>query len=155
MLRVFLALMILLIAVPVAGAKSFEMATASGDFSYRGIARFDSLVVIESISAGARVTGPAELKESIQCIGGKALQTCIKIVKGNAPVELRVLKPIALSLHQRGAFALAVRTATLLANVWISGCGRIGMHGDGRYRADGGAYVTYLATDSPSSLRLK
>ncbi|MEI7439608.1 MAG: hypothetical protein WCK20_08070, partial [Thermoleophilia bacterium] len=90
MLRVFIAVVVLLVAVPVAGAKSFEMATASGDFSYRGVQRYDSMVVIESISAGARVSGPTELTESIQCIDGQALQSCVKILKGKAPLELRV-----------------------------------------------------------------
>jgi hypothetical protein len=32
---------ILLVAVPVAAAKSFEMEAASGDFSYRGAVGFD------------------------------------------------------------------------------------------------------------------
>jgi len=154
-LRVFIAVVVLLVAVPVAGAKSFEMATASGDFSYRGVQRYDSMVVIESISAGARVSGPTELTESIQCIDGQALQSCVKILKGKAPLELRVLTPIAVSLHQRGAFALTVRRASALTNVWISGCGQVGLRGDGMYSADGGADVTYVATDKPSSLRLK
>ena len=155
MLRVFIAVVVLLVAVPVAGAKSFEMATASGDFSYRGVQRYDSMVVIESISAGARVSGPTELTESIQCIDGQALQSCVKILKGKAPLELRVLTPIAVSLHQRGTFALTVRRASELTNVWISGCGQVGLRGEGMYSADGGADVTYVATDKPSSLRLK
>ena len=155
MLRVVLALAVFLVAVPVAGAKSFEMATASGDLSYRGVARFDSMVIVESISSGARVSGPLELTESIQCIDGQPLQECVKILKGKAPVELRVLAPITISLHRRGTFTLTVRRADALANVWISGCGQVGLRGDGTYSADGAADVTYVATDKPSSLRLK
>lgn len=155
MLRIVLALMILLVAVPVAAAKSFEMEAASGQFSYRGIARYDSMVVVESISSGALVSGPLVLTESIQCVDGQPLQACVKIVKGRAPVELRVLAPIAVSLHQRGAFTLMVRRADALENVWISGCGQIGLRGDGTYSADGGADVTYASADKPVSLRLK
>ena len=154
-LRIAFALVILLVAVPVATAKSFEMETASGEFSYRGVARFDSMVVVESISTGAQLSGPRELAQSIQCIDGQPLRTCIKIVKGTAPVELRVLTPITVSLHRRGSFTLTVRRATALTNVWVSGCGRVGLRGAGRYSADRGADVTYTAKDKPTSLQLK
>lgn len=155
MLRIFLALMILLVAVPVAGATSFEMDAGSGDLSYRGVARFDSMVVVESISVGARLSGPLALTESIQCIDGRPFQTCVKVVRGKAPVDLRVLTPIALSLHERGAFVLTLRRAGRFANVWISGCGSVGLQGEGTYSADGGVDVSYAATDKPRNLRLK
>ena len=154
-LRIVLALVILLVAVPVAAAKSFEMEAASGEFSYRGVARFDSMVVVESISAGAQLSGPLELKESIKCVDEQPLQTCIKIVKGKAPVELRVLTPITVSLQRRGSFTLTVRRATSLANIWVSGCGHVGLRGSGTYQADGGVDVTYVAKDKPTNLRLK
>ncbi len=154
-LRIALALVILLVAVPVAAAKSFEMETASGEFSYRGVARFDSMVVVESISVGSKLSGPLELAESIKCVDGQPLQTCIKIVKGKAPVELRVLTPITVSLHRPGVFTLMIRRATALTNVWISGCGQVGLRGAGTYRADGGVDVTYVAKDRPTNLRLK
>ena len=155
MLRIVLALVILLVAAPVAAAKSFEMEAASGDFSYRGVARFDSMVVLESISAGAQLSGPLELTESIKCVDEQPLQTCIKIVKGKAPVEMRVLSPITVSLHRRGSFTLTVRRANALTNVWVSGCGQVGLRGSGTYKADGGDYVTYVAKDKPTSFRLK
>ena len=154
-LRIVLALVILLVAVPVAAAKSFEMEAASGEFSYRGVARFDSMVVVESISAGAQLSGPLELKESIKCVDEQPLQTCIKIVKGKAPVELRVLTPITVSLQRRGSFTLMIRRANALTNVWVSGCGQVGLRGAGTYRADGGVDVTYVAKDKPTNLRLK
>jgi hypothetical protein len=146
---------ILFVAVPVAGAKSFEMKAASGEFSYRGVARFDSMVIVESISTGAQLSGPRELAQSIQCIDGKQLRTCIKIVKGTAPVELRVLAPITVSLHRPGSFTLTIRRATMLTNVWVSGCGQVGLRGAGTYQADGGVDVTYVAKDKPTNLRLK
>ena len=155
MLRIVLALVILLVAVPVAAAKSFEMEAASGDFSYRGVARFDSMVVLESVSAGAQLSGPLELTESIKCVDEQPLQTCIKIVKGKAPVELRVLSPITVSLHRRGSFTLTVRRANVLTNVWVSGCGQVGLRGAGTYRADGGVDVAYVEKDRPTNLRLK
>ena len=155
MLRIALALVILLVAVPVAAAKSFEMEAASGDFSYRGAVGFDSMVVVESISAGAKLSGPLELKESIKCVDGQPLQTCVKIVKGKAPVEMRVLTPVTVSLQRRGSFTLTVRRATSLANIWVSGCGHVGLRGSGTYKADGGDDVTYVAKDKPTSLRLK
>ena len=155
MLRIVLALVILLVAVPVAAAKSFEMEAASGDFSYRGVARFDSMVVIEAISAGAQLSGPLELKESIKCVDGQPLQTCVKIVKSKAPVEMRVLTPVTVSLQRRGSFTLTVRRATSLANVWVSGCGHVGLRGSGTYRADDGVDVTYVTKDRPTNLRLK
>lgn len=154
-LRIAFALVILFVAVPVAGAKSFEMKAASGEFSYRGVARFDSMVIVESISTGAQLSGPRELAQSIKCIDGKQLRTCIKIVKGAAPVELRVLKPIRVSLHRRGTFTLTVRRANALSNVWVSGCGQVGLRGAGAYKADGGADVTYTEKDKPTNLRLK
>ena len=154
-LRIVLALVILLVAVPVAAAKSFEMEAASGDFSYRGVARFDSMVVLESVSAGAQLSGPLELTESIKCVDEQPLQTCIKIVKGKAPVEMRVLSPITVSLHRRGSFTLTVRRATELTNVWVSGCGQVGLRGAGTYRADGGVDVAYVEKDRPTNLRLK
>ena len=154
-LRIVLALVILLVAVPVAAAKSFEMEAASGDFSYRGVARFDSMVVIEAISAGAQLSGPLELKESIKCVDGQPLQTCVKIVKGKAPVEMRVLTPVTVSVQRRGLFTLTVRRATELTNVWVSGCGQVGLRGAGTYRADGGVDVAYVEKDRPTNLRLK
>ena len=155
MLRVALALVILLVAVPVAAAKSFEMEAANGEFSYRGVPGFDSMVVVESISTGARLIGPSELANSIQCIDGRPLRTCMKIKKGKASVQVRVLTPIAVSLHRRGSFTLTIRRANALINVWVSGCGQVRLRGAGTYKADGGADVTYVAKDKLTSLRLK
>lgn len=153
--RVVFALLFFLIAVPVAGASSFEMASARGDFSYRGLSGFDSMVVVETISAGSRVSGSEGLIKSIECVDGRSLPTCVRIVKGKAAVELRVLTPITLSLQERGAFSLSIRKADALTNIWISGCGHVGLRGEGTYSADGAAEVDYSPKDGPKTLRLK
>ena len=153
--RAVFALLILFIVVPAAGASSFEMASASGDFSYRGLAGFDSLVVVETISAGAVLTGSRVLTKSVRCSDGRPLRKCIRIVKNTTFVRLRVLMPITLSLQQRGVFSLAIRKADALTNVWISGCGLVGLRGEGVYSADGAEEVAYSPTDGLESLRLK
>lgn len=146
--------MLALIAVPLAGAKSFESATATGDLTYRSWTGGESALTIAYIGPKTQITGPRTLK-GIACLDGAALPTCVTLKRGRKSVVWTVLKPVKLMHQQAGDYTIALRKAGDLRDVFISGCGQVRLLGTGTYSADGAEPVSYTQSDTPVVIDLK
>ncbi len=137
---------LLLLMVPMAGARSFEMAVGSGDLRYRSTTTGEAMLAIGLIGAGAKIFGPATLI-GIKCADGKPLQRCVRLRlrHGAFGIEYDVRRPVKLVHEQAGVFEVVVRGARVLHDVWISGCGGVSLRGRGTYSADGAPPVAYAS----------
>lgn len=153
-LPLVLATALLLIAAPVAGAKSFEASTVSGEFVYRSSAGGESMITIASIPAKTLITGPKALK-GIACVDGGALKSCVSLKRGRKTATWTVLKPVKLAHQQAGEYTITVKKAVDLEDVLISGCGQVRLTGSGSYSADGTEPVSYTPSDTTVVIDLK
>ncbi len=145
---IVLGLAALLIAVPMAGAKSFEMERGSGDVSFRAHPVTDASLMIEEISRGARISGPPSIADSIACVDeARPLHHCARLKKTARGTEWRVLRPVRLWHQQAGAYAIEIRGAVRLRTLVVSGCGTLTLAGEGSYSADGAPTVSYTADE--------
>ena len=149
-----LSALLVLIAVPVASARSFEATTVAGDLVYRSWAGGESAVSIGYIGPKTQITGPRTLK-GIACLDGAELQSCVTLKRAKKTLTWTVLKPVKLMHQQAGNYTIAFRKAGDLRDVFISGCGQVRATGSGTYSADGAASVSYTPSDTTVVIDLK
>lgn len=148
MRHIALGLAALLIAVPAAGAKSFEMDRGSGDLSFRAHPVTDASLMIEEVGRGARISGPADLADSIACVDDKRpLHMCARMKRTTRGIEWRVTRPVRLWHQQAGTYTIDIRGASRLRTVVVSGCGTLTLSGEGSYSADGAPTVSYTPSE--------
>lgn len=143
-----------LIAVPAAGARSFEAATLSGDLTYRSAVGGESALSIAYIGPKTQITGPKTLK-GVVCVDGAALQTCVTLKRARKTVTWTVLKPVKLMHQQAGDYTIMLRKAADVRDVFISGCGQVRVSGAGTYAADDAQPVSYTQADPTVVIDLK
>ena len=144
----------LLLVVPIAGAKSFEAATVSGDLVYRSWAGGQSALSIAYVGPKTQIIGPRTLR-GIACVDGAELQSCVTLKRGKKTATWTVLKPVKLMHQQAGDYTITLRKASELRDVFISGCGQVRATGTGTYSADGAAPVSYTPSDTTVVIDLK
>ncbi len=138
----------LLVAVPAAGAKSFESDALVGDLVFHAHPTGQASVSIESIGVGARITGPRALR-GVACVDETLeLADCVTLKRTRRTVTWTVLRPVSLTHMQMGAFTLSLKKATAVRGVFISGCGEVRVAGSGAYAADGEPSVSYTPADT-------
>lgn len=148
MRRLLIACAVLLVAVPAAGAKSFESDALVGDLVFRADPSGQASVSIASIAAGARITGPRTLR-GVACVDDTLeLADCATLKRTRKTAVWTVLKPVSLTHMQMGDFTLALKKAADVRGVFISGCGEVRVTGSGAYAADGGPRVSYTPADT-------
>lgn len=145
MRRLALGFALLLIVAPAASARSFEMASGAGDFVFVALEEWETQLSVGRIVPPATVTGPRELARSVKCLDKRPLHTCFKVrpAKGRDDRVTWTVRRAARIMHVAdGAFAVEIRDATRLVNVFLSGCGTLTLDGRGAFTADGtaGAY---------------
>ncbi|MGI9186543.1 MAG: hypothetical protein ACR2J9_03310 [Gaiellales bacterium] len=145
---------LVLVVVPVAGAKSFEAATMSGDLVYRSSVGGESALSIAYVAAKTQIITPRALK-GIACLDGAELYTCVTLKRAKRSVTWTVLKPVKLMHQQAGDYTITLRKAGELRDVFISGCGQVRATGTGTYSADGAAPVSYTPADTTVVIDLK
>ncbi len=143
-----------LIVVPVAGARSFEAATAAGELVYRSSMGGESTISIAYVGPRTVIIGPRSLK-GIACADGADLKSCVTLKRAKKTVTWTVLKPVKLMHHQTGDYTITLRRAAELRDVFISGCGQVRATGSGTYSADGADAVSYTPADTPVVIDLK
>lgn len=149
-----LAIAALLVAVPAAGAKSFEAATLSGELTFRSASGGESALSIGYIGPKTQIIGPKTLK-GIACADGADLPMCVTLKRSRKTFTWTVLKPVKLMHQQAGDYTITLRKAGELRDVFISGCGQVRVAGSGTYSADGAQPVSYTATDPTVVIDLK
>ena len=149
-----LAALLLLIAAPIAGAKSFEATTVKGELVFRSSAGGESMITIASIAPKTLITGPRSL-QGIACVDGEALKSCVSLKRGKKTATWTVLKPVRLAHQQAGGYTITLKKAGDLRDVFISGCGQVRLVGSGSYSADGTEPVSYTASDTTVVIDLK
>ena len=152
--RPLLAFLFLFIAVPAAGAHSFELPRAKGDLIVRAAPDGEGSLMIDYIGRGARIVGPATLT-GIACRDGRMVQRCVRLQKLATGYRWTVLRPIKLWHRQEGAFAIAIRGASTINRAVYLGYGSVTVRGSGSYRADGAESVSYAPEDLTVSVNLK
>lgn len=145
MRRLLLACALLLIAVPAAGAKSFEAETLEGDLAFRADPSGQASVAIDWIGAGARISGPPALgRRGIACKDAtQELADCATLKRTKKGATWTILAPVSLTHMQMGDFTITLRKAGDVRGVFISGCGEVRLAGTGAYSADGQPAVSY------------
>ena len=155
MRRLVLACALLLIAVPVAGARSYESDALTGEFSFRADPTGQAAVTIASIGAGTRIVGPKGLR-GIACVDEDLeLAECATLKRTKTTATWTVRKPVSLTHMQMGDFAITLKKAVDVSGLFISGCGKVRVTGTGTYRADGADAVSYTPADTAVVITLE
>ena len=149
-----LAALLLLIAAPIAGAKSFEAAAVKGELVFRSSMGGESMISIATIPPKTQITGPRSL-QGIACVDGEALKSCVSLKRGKKTATWTVIKPVRLAHQQAGGYTITFKKAGDLRDVFISGCGEVRLLGSGSYSADGTEPVSYTASDTTVVIDLK
>lgn len=139
---VLLGLAALLVAVPAAAARSFELSAGTGDIAFSAGDDADATLAIDRVGRGARILGPASTAW-ITCADDRPLQHCVRMRRTERGTEWIVRRPVSIWHHGDAGFSIEVRGASSLRNVLVSGCGTVTLRGTGTYSADGADAVSY------------
>ena len=155
MRRLVLACVLLLIAVPAAGARSYEADALSGEFSFRADPTGQAAMTIASIGPGTRIIGPKGLR-GIACVDDELdLAECVTLKRTKTTTTWTVRRPVSLTHMQMGDFAITLKKAVDVSGLFISGCGKVRVTGTGTYRADGADAVSYTPADTAVVITLE
>ena len=155
MRRFVLACALLLIAVPAAGARSFDAPSLAGEFSFRADPTGQAAVTIDSIGAGTRIVGPRGLRGIACKDDALELSDCATLKRTKTTATWTVRRPVSLTHMQMGDFAITLKKAVDVSGLFISGCGKVRVTGTGTYRADGADAVSYTPADTAVVITLE